>query len=57
MTKTYTKKEAVKHFREWFADLKAENGKADRWMAWNKFLSVNIKEGHLTFDAWEWVCP
>lgn len=54
----FTKREATKHFRMWFADLKAENGgKADRWNAWLKFLRVNVEEGHLPEAALDWVMP
>jgi hypothetical protein len=54
----FTKREAVKHFRLWFADLKAENGgKADRWISWGLFLRVNVEEGNLPEKALDWVCP
>ncbi len=57
---TYTKKQAAQHFRVWYADLKAENGgKSPLWRsdAWDEFLRVNVKQGHLPETALEWVCP
>jgi hypothetical protein len=55
---TYTKTQAIKHFREWYADLKAETeGKVTRWDAWDEFLRVNIEQGHLPEAAKEWVTP
>lgn len=52
------KRDAAKHFRLWFADLKAENGgKADRFAAWEKFLQDNVKEGNLKPEALDWVMP
>lgn len=58
MTTTYTKRDAVKHFREWYADLKAEHGgDVDRFRAWEEFLDVNVKEGSLKPEARDWVMP
>jgi hypothetical protein len=54
----WTKTDARKHFRLWWADVKAgidKPGWHDRAACWDGFVEANIEEGHLPPEARDWV--